>query len=245
MTHRAVAPVILMAVLVSLVATGCSSVEYWKDQLTLPSRPAAAVQPQAAPQQTGAAPRSTTAFGTKFEEDVQLARTLTEEFWQDRFQAAGKTYRPLERFVAYSGRNGPSCGGRPALPQNAFYCPIGNFVAYDQTWMRSLWKQLGDGAVYVIIPHEIGHSIQAQLRSDFSFNVERELQADCYAGGALKGIIDAGRLQADPGDDEELLDNLAAAGDPDDNWMREDAHGTPAQRQQSFTKGFTQGVDAC
>ncbi|RCG24479.1 hypothetical protein DQ384_33080 [Sphaerisporangium album] len=184
-------------------------------------------------------------LGQSFEEDVQLARTLTERFWQGRFEAAGRAYRPIQAFEAYSGEDGPACGDQPAVPDNAFYCPIGHFVAYDEAWMRKLYENGGDGAVYVIVPHELGHAVQAQLMSDFTLNVQRELQADCYAGGALAGMIQAGEIEAEPGDDEELLANLAAAGDPTDEWLRPDAHGTPAQRQQSFADGFNNGVDAC
>ncbi|WP_248966288.1 neutral zinc metallopeptidase [Sphaerisporangium perillae] len=234
MTPRTVLTLVLAAVL----ATSCSSVAFWKDQFSAPSSPAQPDQP-AQPAQPSKA------LGQTFEEDVQLARTLVERYWQQRFQAAGRSYRPLQKFVAYSGTGGPDCGGQPAVPENAFYCPVGHFIAYDEAWMRGLYEEKGDGAVYVIIPHEIGHAIQAQLMSDFSLNVQRELQADCYAGGALQGLIKDQRLEAENGDDEELLANLAAAGDPTEAWWREDAHGTPAQRQQSFAKGFNQGVDAC
>jgi predicted metalloprotease len=227
-TPRRVLPLVLAVVLVA----GCSSVAFWKDQFSAPTPP-----PRA--------PQASKALGQTFEEDIELARTLTERYWRQQFQATGKSYRPLQKFVAYTGDNGPDCGGRPAVPENAFYCPVGHFVAYDQAWMRSLYDEKGDGAVYVIIPHEIGHAIQAQLMSDFSLNVERELQADCYAGGALKGLIDSNQLQAEQGDDQELLANLAAAGDPTDAWWRPDAHGTPAARQHSFATGFDQGVDAC
>ncbi|WP_344952025.1 neutral zinc metallopeptidase [Sphaerisporangium flaviroseum] len=228
MTLRALLPLVIAAAL----AAGCSSVDFWKDQFSAPSAPAQGSEP--------AQP-----LGQTFEEDVQLARTYTETYWNQKFQAAGTTYRPLQRFVAYSGADGPECGGQPAVPENAFYCPVGHFVAYDERWMRSLYEEMGDGAVYLIIPHEIGHAVQAQLMSDFSLNVERELQADCYAGGALKGLIDSKQLEAESGDEEELLANLAAAGDPTEAWWRSDAHGTPAQRQQFFAKGFNSGVDSC
>ncbi|MFC4531376.1 neutral zinc metallopeptidase [Sphaerisporangium dianthi] len=231
MTPRATLTLVLAAVL----ATSCSFAPSPKDGHSAPD-------PTAATRSGSASPSS---VGQTFEEDVELARTLTERYWQQTFETAGRTYRPLTRFEAYSGQNGPDCGGQPSVPENAFYCPVGHFVAYDEQWMGSLYDKLGDGAVYVIIPHEIGHAVQAQLMSDFSLNIQRELQADCYAGGALKGLIDGGQLEAESGDDEELLANLAAAGDPTDIWWREDAHGTPVQRQQFFAKGFNDGVNAC
>ncbi|WP_370020393.1 neutral zinc metallopeptidase [Planotetraspora sp. GP83] len=183
--------------------------------------------------------------GEDFAGDVRLARCLTEWFWTKRFAAGGATYQPIKSFVPYHGTDGPSCGGQPAVPDNAFYCPAGHFIAFDADWLESLYDNMGDGAVYVIIPHEFGHAVQAQLMNDFSFNVERELQADCYAGGTLSGLLQEGRIQADAGDDSELLTSLAAAGDPTDAWWAPDAHGSPQQRQGFFAKGFQQGVGAC
>lgn len=180
-----------------------------------------------------------------FEGDVRTARELTEAFWKQQFSTLGRTYRPIADFVPYSGTSGPSCGGEPAVPNNAFYCPAGHFIAYDQDWMESLWTDMGDGSVYLIIPHEFGHSVQAQLRAGFELNVQAELQADCYAGGTLASLVNAGALRVEPGDEDELFRNLEAAGDPTDDWLNPSAHGTAEQRQQAFTNGVQGGVAAC
>jgi predicted metalloprotease len=180
-----------------------------------------------------------------FEDDVWGARTLSEEFWKQEFARSGLRYRPINAFVAYSGRNGPSCGGQPSAPNNAFYCSEGHFIAYDEEWLRDLWNRMGDGSVYLIIPHEFGHAVQAQLGTGFRLNVQMELQADCYAGGTLRALIDSGALMAEEGDEEELMLNLAAAGDPTDDWLDPAAHGTAEQRQRSFATGYTRGVSAC
>ncbi|GII75589.1 hypothetical protein Sru01_05710 [Sphaerisporangium rufum] len=243
MRVRGVLSLLLAAVLVA----GCSSVAFWKDQFTL--RPRAKASQDAQNGQSGQngqdAQASRLPLGETFEDDIQLASILTERFWQQQFQASGEEYRPVQRFQAYRGNDGPACGGQPAVPDNAFYCPVGHFIAYDAAWLRTLYDELGDGAIYVIIPHEIGHAVQAQLTTDFRFNIERELQADCYAGGALKGMIDSQQLSAQEGDEQELLANLAAAGDPTDAFFAEDAHGTPEQRQQAFAKGYQRGAGAC
>jgi predicted metalloprotease len=180
-----------------------------------------------------------------FEDDVVTARTLTEEFWSRQFRQLGRTYRPIGDFIPYSGDAGPSCGGEPAVPNNAFYCPLGHFIAFDQGWLEALWNEMGDGSVYVIIPHEFGHAVQAQLRTDFTLNVQMELQADCYAGGALSALVGSGALTADEGDEYELFASLAAAGDPTDDWLDPAAHGTAEQRQTSFVRGYRDGVGAC
>ncbi|GAA3528058.1 hypothetical protein GCM10022419_003570 [Nonomuraea rosea] len=180
-----------------------------------------------------------------FEDDVRTAYTLTEAFWKQQFAQLGRTYRPISDFVPYSGTSGPSCGGQPSTPNNAFYCPAGHFIAYDQDWMQSLWDEMGDGSVYVIIPHEFGHSVQNQLQTSFELNVQMELQADCYAGGTLSALVNSNALQADEGDEGELLISLEAAGDPTDDWLNPAAHGTAEQRQESFVMGYQSGVGAC
>ncbi|MFB9623720.1 neutral zinc metallopeptidase [Nonomuraea helvata] len=193
-----------------------------------------------------ARPRSMDARGAdSFEDDVRTARTLTEEFWKQYFQRLGRTYRPIADFVPYSGNSGPKCGNEPAVPNNAFYCPVGHFIAYDQDWMESLWNEMGDGSVYVIIPHELGHAVQAQLQTDFQLNVQMELQADCYAGGTLSSLVGSGALETQPGDEDELLLSLEAAGDPTDDWLNPSAHGTAERRQASFATGWKRGVSAC
>ncbi|WP_036329372.1 neutral zinc metallopeptidase [Microbispora sp. ATCC PTA-5024] len=183
--------------------------------------------------------------GDTFAGDVKLARCLTEWFWEQRFQQAGETYRPITRFVAYHGEDGPDCGDQKSVPDNAFYCPYGHFVAFDATWLQQMYDRMGDGSVYVVIPHELGHAVQAQLGTRFRYNAERELQADCYAGATLSGLIRAGMIQEESGDESELLTNLEAAGDPTDAWWAPDAHGTPEERQTSFAQGFNEGPSAC
>jgi predicted metalloprotease len=194
--------------------------------------------------ETPSAPTSTQ-LGQTFESDVELARKLTEAYWQQTFAAGGLSYRPITAFTAYQGENGPACGGRPSVPNNAFYCSDGHFIAYDERWIRELWEEMGDGSVYVIIPHEFGHAVQAQLNTTSRLNVELELQADCYAGGTLGALVKNRALQAEPGDEGELLINLAAAGDPTDDWLRPDAHGTAEQRQAVFAKGYNAGTAVC
>ncbi|GAA3414380.1 hypothetical protein [Streptosporangium vulgare] len=122
---------------------------------------------------------------------------------------------------------------------------MGHFIAYDEKWMNGLYEEMGDGSVYVIIPHEFGHAVQAQLNTTFRLNVEQELQADCYAGGTLGALVKGGSLQTEPGDEDELLINLAAAGDPPTTGCAR----TPTARRDSarscFAKGYDQGTTAC
>jgi len=245
---RGLAP--LATALAAAVAVACAPIPGFEDVLGDP-RNAARVdegefeEANSAREGGSLTRKSTTLAGDNFAEDVVLARTLTEEYWEQQFAADGREYRPIQRFIPYVGRNGPACGDQEAVPENAFYCPIGHFVAFDERWLEELYDEIGDGAVYVIIPHEIGHAVQAQLTTDFRLNKNRELQADCYAGAVIGWLVRAGRLTKEEGDDEELFANLAAAGDPTDEWWRPDAHGTGPERQAAFQAGQNQGISAC
>ncbi|WP_310742372.1 neutral zinc metallopeptidase [Microbispora sp. H13382] len=186
--------------------------------------------------------------GDGFESDVKLVRCLTEKFWAKQFKDAGGTYQPIKKFIAYRGNKAPSaanCAGEKAEPENAFYCSDGHFIAYDADWMKSMYRQIGDSAVYFVVPHEFGHSVQAQLETEFKYNVKLELQADCYAGATLAGLVESEELELEEGDDDELIANLEAVGDPTDAWWEPDAHGTPEKRMNAWVKGFEKGVDAC
>lgn len=236
----------LVTVLAAAVTVACAPVPGFEDIIGDGGRAQGAVEQESTAREGGPLTRkSTTLAGDNFAEDVVLARTLTEEYWEQQFAADGREYRPIQRFIPYVGENGPACGDQPAVPDNAFYCPIGHFVAFDERWLEDLYNKIGDGAVYVIIPHELGHAVQAQLTTDFRLNKDRELQADCYAGTVIGWLVQAGRLQKEEGDDEELFANLAAAGDPTDEWWRPDAHGTGPERQKAFRLGLERGINAC
>jgi predicted metalloprotease len=180
-----------------------------------------------------------------FDEEVRAVAGLLERFWSDAFAASGIRYPALGGFGSYTAGDGTTCAGRTIPSENALYCPAGDFVAYDDAWLRHLYEDIGDGAVYVVMPHEWGHAAQARLGSTFSLGVERELQADCYAGAFVAWVLDAGAVVEEEGDAEEMFTNLAEVADPTDEWWRPEAHGSVERRQAAFTAGVDGGIAAC
>ena len=180
-----------------------------------------------------------------FDEEVQAVAGLLERFWSDTFAAGGARYPALGGFGPYTSGDGTNCAGQPIPSENALYCPAGDFVAYDDAWLRHLYEDIGDGAVYVVMPHEWGHAAQARLGSRFSLGVERELQADCYAGAFVARVLDSGAVVEEAGDAEEMFANLAAVADPTDEWWRPEAHGSVERRQAAFARGVEDGVGGC
>ena len=178
------------------------------------------------------------------QDDEQTAVKAVDGFWRRHFaQQFGQPYRSPRVAGAYTGTDGPSCGGEPSVPFNAFYCQPGDFLAWDEDLMAAGYSQIGDAWVYLIIAHEWGHAIQARLDNDL-VSVAAELQADCLAGAALQGAADEGVIAIEPGDGEELAKTLAAVAD-DYPWTKESDHGSAEERTSSFNTGVQGGVSAC
>ncbi|WP_433499702.1 neutral zinc metallopeptidase [Sphaerimonospora sp. CA-214678] len=183
--------------------------------------------------------------GDTFTSDIRLARCLTEQFWTRQFNAWGLRYQRIRSFKAYVGTRGPRCYGEASSPDNAFYCPESHIIAYDQNYMRRMYKKIGDGVMYMVIPHEFAHSVQAQLGLRYQYTVQQELQADCMAGATLAAVVRAGQVQLEPGDLQEIIANFEEIGDPDDAWWEPGKHGRPDVRASHYAKGYQRGMNAC
>lgn len=176
--------------------------------------------------------------------DERTAVGVTDAFWREAFPAEfRRSYRPPRVAGGYRGDDGPSCGGQPSVPFNAFYCPSQDFLAWDESLMATGYERIGDAWVYLIIAHEWAHAIQARLQRD-QVSVAAELQADCLAGASLFGAAERGLVQLEPGDTEELSQTLAAVAD-DFPWTDESDHGNARERTAAFARGSRGGVSAC
>jgi len=176
--------------------------------------------------------------------DEQGAVNAINTFWQQHFsELFGTEYQSPQVTGGYTGSNGPSCGGQPSVPNNAFYCSTGDFLAWDENLMTAGYQQIGDAWVYLIIAHEWGHAIQARLDRSL-VSVAAELQADCLAGASLQGAARDGLVTIEPGDAEEIAKTLTAVAD-DFPWTDESSHGNAQQRISAFNKGASGGVPAC
>jgi predicted metalloprotease len=217
-SHRITSGFVRMtaAMVIALLATGCETAE-----------------------QTTADPQPET-----MATDEQAAVTAVDTFWRENFsELFGRPYTSPRVEGRYTGTDGPQCAGQPSVPFNAFYCPPGDFLAWDENLMASGYSQIGDAWVYLIIAHEWAHAIQARLDRSM-VSVAAELQADCLAGAALQGAADAGDLVIEPGDSEELARTLAAVAD-DYPWTKESDHGSAEERTAAFDTGVRGGVQAC
>jgi uncharacterized protein len=203
--------------------------------------------------------------GAKF---VSVVLADTEDVWTRVFQQGGATYH-APKLALYRGAIGTACGtGQSAM--GPFYCPADQKVYIDLGFYDVLRTRLGapgEFAQAYVIAHEVGHHVQDELgitrkvdamRSRMNqahgnaVSVRVELQADCYAG-LWAHHSQQSKNWLDPGDIEAAMNAAARIGD--DALQRSAGravvpdsftHGSSAQRQQWFQKGYQTGsVKAC
>jgi predicted metalloprotease len=193
----------------------------------------------------------------------------TEETWSAIFAQAGKQY-PAPTLNIFSQGINTGCGSATSAA-GPFYCPVDNMVYIDLAFFRQLETEFaaqGDFAKAYVIAHEVGHHVQtvlgtsdkvraAQQRAGSQeevnqWQVRMELQADCYAG-LWAYHADSARTLIEAGDIDEALGAAEAVGDDtiqrrvQGNVQQESfTHGSGAQRQEWFRKGYATGkLESC
>ena len=194
--------------LVLVLLTACGDLPGPSDQGSARDRAAAIVDDvrraveqakEQARERTGDVERGTPGGGQPIRTDTQTAfdyerysQTLEavfaslEEYWAEALPAAfGVPFTPPSRYVYYRPEQGPGprCGEEQAPAKNAFYCPAGDFIAWDESGLViPYYVQQGDFAAAFVLAHEFGHAMQARLPQRERLTVLSELQADCFAG---------------------------------------------------------------
>jgi predicted metalloprotease len=177
------------------------------------------------------------------EQVVTAALQDVERYWAAEFPklANGTAFKPIQggRFP-YPGQYQP----------NAFYCPAGDFIAWDaQTLIPQLQSQYGPLLVGVVFAHEYGHAIQSRLRLTDQPTIVLEQQADCFAGSWMAdpgteknptfGGGQAGRL------DRTVAGLLSLRDQPGVSAEAPEAHGNAFDRIRALQEGYEQGAARC
>ncbi|WP_461494727.1 KPN_02809 family neutral zinc metallopeptidase [Pyruvatibacter sp.] len=188
----------------------------------------------------------------------------TEDVWNPLLpEAFGQEYREPKLVLFTSGVDS-GCGFASSAV-GPFYCPAGERIYLDLDFFSELLNRFnveGDFAPAYVIAHEVGHHVQtvlgisAQVREAKSevgkvagnkLSVMQELQADCFAG-VWANRADGISQILEPGDIQEAMNAAEAIGD--DTLQRQAGrnvvpdsftHGTSAQRQRWFMKGYQTG----
>lgn len=156
-----------------------------------------------------------------------------------------------------------SACGQAETAMGPFYCPLDEKVYIDLGFydeLRDKFGAPGEFAQAYVLAHELGHHVQhlegidEQMRrmqkqhpdQANELSVKLELQADCYAG--VWGHSTAQRQLLDPGDVQSGLQAAASVGDDRLQKMSTGhispesfTHGTSAQRESWFKRGFDSG----
>ena len=202
----------------------------------------------------------------KMRQFVKMVTGETEQTWTAEFQKLGMTYRK-PHVVMFDGETTSGCGTAEAA-MGPFYCPTDETVYMDMSFFQELQQKFGaqvtEFTIAYVMAHEIGHHVQTllgttqkvdQLRNSGQYSeadlnkvsVATELQADFYAGVWAK-LTDEREHILEPGDIQSAMEAAAAVGD--DNIQRRSSgtvnqeaftHGSSAQRQEWFMKGYNTG----
>jgi predicted metalloprotease len=185
---------------------------------------------------------------SSFDRDAKLALQTVQAYWKQNFRASGVAFHPIRKVIPYTAGTASrySCAGHPMVPHNALYCPAGDFIAYDSTWVRAQYKSLGNAFVLLLVGHEYGHRAQTLLPLPQTTEITMELEADCLAGAYLGDSERAHILTLHGRDIDTLKAGFELIGDrPGTPWFTPGAHGTPQQRMSSFSDGFDRGLAGC
>jgi predicted metalloprotease len=178
------------------------------------------------------------------QEDADTAVSIVDRFWKahwnDSFTGTYTSPRVLGAYDPRARSNPDDCG--PLVPQNALYCPDGDFVGWDAGLIRKA-DRYGDSWIYLVIAHEWGHAVQERVEIGLRSQAA-ELQADCLGAAALYGSATDGLLRFEENDEKEIVQGLAEIGDQTP-WTMAADHGDSFQRIAAFTAGRDGGVPAC
>ncbi|HSK69752.1 MAG TPA: neutral zinc metallopeptidase, partial [Candidatus Limnocylindria bacterium] len=171
--------------------------------------------------------------------------------------------------VVYNGYIQSACGAADS-GVGPFYCPGDRKIYIDLSFYNTLISRYGamqgDFTMAYVIAHEAGHHVQTLLgvtdqlnalrqrvqtgqvsQTEFNrYSVAFELQADYLAGVVARYMAERGILEE--GDLTEAMSAAAAVGDDAiqrraQGYVDPDSfnHGTSAQRQEWFRRGFEAG----
>jgi uncharacterized protein len=208
---------------------------------------------------------------TEEEEFVEFLADDTQTVWAEIFAADGREYQfaTVNTFtgqVSTGCGSATSAVGPFYCPADGqVYLDLEFF---DE--LRSRFGASGDFAQAYVVAHEIGHHVQNLLGTSAAvrereqaasseeeanqWSVRLELQADCYAGVWAHSVYERGQEdpQGDVGLEEgDIEEGLAAAQAVGDDRIQAQAgmdvnpekwtHGSSAQRQEWFSRGFENG----
>lgn len=197
-------------------------------------------------------------------EFVSMLTAENEETWAKIFQDNGIRFKPA-KVVLFESLTRSGCGTAQSA-MGPFYCPADQTIYMDMSFFNELQNKfgakVGQFTVAYVLGHEYGHHIQnllgtlnqvskLQQRGNETqanqISVANELQADFYAGLWAKQT-DSREKILEPGDIQQAMNAAAAVGDDNiqkrgQGYVNQESftHGSSAQREEWFLKGYNTG----
>lgn len=216
--------------------------------------------------QTQTEQRSLTQEELSVRELVRMLTAENEETWAKVFSQNGIQFTPA-KVVMFENTTRSGCGTAQS-EMGPFYCPVDQTIYMDMSFFNELQQQfgakVGQFTVAYVLAHEYGHHIQNLLGTLDKTNALRqsgrypeaemnkvsvatELQADFYAGVWAKQTETREKF-LEPGDIQEAMSAAAAVGDDNiqkraQGYVNQESftHGSSAQREEWFMKGYNTG----
>ena len=112
------------------------------------------------------------------QELLELGAQDINDYWQQVFAENNLQYIQPEITLFTNRRIRTGCGVARSRT-GPFYCPNDHTIYLPYNFMQEFLDNVGDFAVVLILAHEWGHSVQAQVGELRGLSINRELQADC------------------------------------------------------------------
>lgn len=184
-----------------------------------------------------------------------IARATVEDlyiYYNEIFERDFKQkFTPAKELVSYDSNNGPRvCNFNLNKQVNAMYMGICDTIVWDRgVLLPMLEKEVGVLAAPTVLAHEMGHLVQARLKTPRTSSLVLEQQADCYAGAYWRWVGQGNSKYFDFTSDKgmrQVLSAVAWTGDP--VGMTGDtarAHGNSFDRTFAASVGYANGPTAC
>lgn len=194
-------------------------------------------------------------------EFVSATLGYTEQIWTEVFKTQlSRRYNP-PTLVLFKGATASPCGNASGAT-GPFYCPADKKAYLDTAFFTTLSRRMGAGgdfAAAYVVAHEIAHHVQNELGTLGKANAARgrmstadsnrvsvmiELQADCYSGIWARyaeerlGVIEAGDISEAINAAKQIGDDTLQRSAGQRPMPHTFTHGTSAQRQEWFARGY-------
>jgi predicted metalloprotease len=202
--------------------------------------------------------------GNAVDQGMRNALTDLYGFWEKAYpEAYGEDFVPLrgpvfsvdvDNIDPSAFPDGVSCGNDPHdVENNAFFCagngvPNSDSITYDRNFLAGLTEHFGDALVPVVMAHEFGHAIQYRTGEGTGESIDRETQADCFAGAWTRWVVDghAQHVSIRVPELDDVLRGFFQVRDPAGyDPGAANAHGSFFDRVNAIAEGYDNGVPAC